>query len=925
MALTVEELKLLITANADQFHGELEKIQSSLQVLGTRTDRTSNSIGGNFFGSMVKANIVSGIVTSTVGTLTREMKEFTTSVIANGSQLARLRIANQVVTRNMGLTSDAVQQLRRDLADANTWGIAAEQVISSLALSGLVDLARGLEFVDARSGEASKGVTALVLAIKDLSAARGIESVIGIERISRFIQMGRTELVDGLIEIGEINREYAAEAARIGKTSVEQLTALERAAVRMDIVMREGSKSFGAYAATYNTSGKIFQSLRAIIRNITSEIGASLEPVLRTGSLVFLQFFRGLQSSAIEASGSIRDFANKVAGYIVALVRIIGRLGSKLPLIGAGFRNLANFTLQPIRAAGQLSNAIGGAGDTMDATGTKARRLKNDLLGLAGFDELNVLNQIKDTAGAGAGADGGGVGAIGGGGVGGGADGFLDTTEEILGYAAKAEEVFKNIGETIKGIFKPLLDNPVGRFLLDLAKKAGLAWLAFKIAKPILGILLSPLVAVFGIVGKLVGLFGALKPVLLSTVSVFGLFSAPVWLVVAAIAAVVAVFILLYKHSETFRESINQLISGAFTWIQTNLVPIFTEFIEKIKEMASVFQSKLPLIKNAIRPLVTSIEKFLVGAFELLGEVVAWVWKKVLEPLAQFLLANMVPAFSVAIDVLIVVIEVFSEVASTVLDIIIPVLNILWDVFKVVFEAVAAIVTFAWNNVIRPVFRAIHQVITGLVIPVIKNLVAVWTYVFNIVKNVAVGAWNRIWSVMRPIVNWIGDKIAPIVERMKNRVIAAFQVIKSVGSTIWGGIRSAFRTGINGVIGLLNGFIRNINRMIGNVNKVADKIPGTSPISFRIGEIPRLASGGFIKGPALAFMGEQNYDEAVLPLDRNTEWAEKVADLLREAGGDESRTGQTIIVQVGNETLAEFVIDDINDRALASGLPILKI
>jgi hypothetical protein len=94
-----------------------------------------------------------------------------------------------------------------------------------------MDLSKSLSFVDARSGETETGVTALTLAIKDLSAARGIDSDLGIERVSKFIQSGRTELVEGIIEIGNLTDEYQLFANSVNK-SAGDLTAQEKAMVR---------------------------------------------------------------------------------------------------------------------------------------------------------------------------------------------------------------------------------------------------------------------------------------------------------------------------------------------------------------------------------------------------------------------------------------------------------------------------------------------------------------------------------------------------------------------------------------------------------------------------------------------------------------------------------------------------------------------
>ena len=56
--MKVEELQVLISANADQFHAELGAIQSQLSKLGKTTDKTSSKIGGGFTKSIIKGQLM---------------------------------------------------------------------------------------------------------------------------------------------------------------------------------------------------------------------------------------------------------------------------------------------------------------------------------------------------------------------------------------------------------------------------------------------------------------------------------------------------------------------------------------------------------------------------------------------------------------------------------------------------------------------------------------------------------------------------------------------------------------------------------------------------------------------------------------------------------------------------------------------------
>lgn len=906
--MTVEELQVLISANASQFTGELIKVQNELKKLNKTTDMASGKMGGQLFGSMLQANIVTGVLSRTVSKLGQTFTGLFKQMVEGGSALSRLRIANSAVTANLGMTSESVQQLRDDLADANTYGINAENIISTLALSGLVKLAEGLDYVDARSGKAEKGVTALTLGIKDLSAARGIDSDLGIERVSKFIQRGNAELADGLIEIGEINREYKAYADTIGK-NVESLTALEKSQVRMNIVMQEARKSFGAYAATYNSSGKIFSSIKMLLRSLTAEIGSYFEPVMRTVGRAILEFFQGIQGALFDSSGTIKDLANRIAGYMVALIRIIGKLGSSLPFVGAGFRKLADFTLKPIQAQGKMQESLGGTGQAMDDTGQKADALKKKMEQLAGFDEMTVLTEQGGTDGgvSGVGAVGGGLGDIGGG-----LAGVEDTTEAIMGYAEDAERAISDMLKPFKELRDRMKEIKVfGTPLWDIFKKIGKALLlvvpalfAGNLAFKGLMVFLGPTISLFQ---TLSGILPSLETVMTTISTAIAGVSSTFLIVVGVIALIVAGIVSAWQNSEAFRASIYD------TWAKIQ---------EVFMGIVAVIQEKLPAFMQAIDPLIQAVGTFLKDAFKFLGEVVAWLWLTILKPLVDFVLKNIVPSFSLWIDILIVVIGVFAKVVATIISVVMPVIRALWTVVTTVFEAIGAIVSWVWNTIIKPVFNFIYSLITGLVIPIFKTLWNWSSIVFNAIATVVKNTWDKIYQAVKPVIDWFNTNIMPVINKVKDGMVLAFNKIKEVGSNIFEGIKEGFKQGINWIIDKVNWLIRKVNSMVDSVNNAGASLPGWTNITFRVSEIPKLAQGGIVKNDTLAMLHKSS-NEAVLPLEGNTEWIETLASKLGENGA--GAEGATVVVKLGEKTIFEDFVDYVNDRTLVSNRPILNI
>lgn len=921
--MTVEELQVIIAANTDQFKNELRMIQGELQKLNTSTGQLSKGVGSNLFGSMVKANVVGGLITGTFNRLSGLFSTLTGQVIDNGSNFTRLNVATKITAANLNLTEQQLKGLNEQLQDANTYGSVADNVIRSLALSGLVQMSEGLQAIDARSGEAKTGVSALVLTMKDLAAANAIDSSVGIERLTKFVQRGEATFADGMFELGNLNKEYQMFAKELGK-SRNDLTAQEEAQARLNIVMREGQKVFGAYAATYETSGKAFGSIRDVIRNITEIIGSALEPVLRVAATGILQFFNAFRASMMNSQGDLVDlglafknWAIKVAGYIVAVIRIIGTLLSRIPVIGKNFAGLANFTLKPIQAQGKLQKSVGGTGGAMDKTGKSAKALKKDLEDLAGFDEMEVLKQPDSGADSGGLDDMGGIGAIGGGG---GIDlkSLNEDTAAIMEAAKKAEEQFKSWGETIDKFLKPLKETkifgkPLIEVLGEIAKWVGIVSLAV------------------GIGVKVFGIFAA----------VVGFVTSPIFLVVAAIGALIAIGVLLYNNVESIRvlfDTVGRIISNVLTlawqglgeavkwfnetilqpaiaWWQANIAPVIDQIAQKLAEMALVFEQKLPEIQAAIAPLIEIVKNNLTNAFKILGTIIDWLWKNILKPLVDFILANIVPAFSMAIDIVIQLIKTFTDVYNFVSGFLTPIIEFLWNVIKTVFEAIAKVIDFAWNNVVKPVFKALYDFVTGFVIPVFQLLQKIGEAVFNKIREVVENAWAKIRAAIQPVLDWFNTNVKPKIEELRTKFEQVFNGIKNIAEGVWEGVKSAVKSGINGVIRLINGFIDKINQGLKSFSDLATSV-GSSPITFRVGRIPELATGGTVTAATQAIIGEAGR-EVVLPLDQNTGWADILAEKIMGASGGSNGQPIHLVIQVAGKTLLDTVVEDYNDYALA--------
>lgn len=407
---TLQRLELIFAANQEQFDKQLKSIEDSIAGVKGSVESVSAGMGKTMTGAMTKASIIAQVLIKTfekviqvIGKVVGAVFNLGKNLLASGSQLTRMRVATNTLARNLGITQEELDGLRDSLAESNTYGIKAEQVISSLARTGLVEMAKSLEAVDARTGNTVKGVNALVLTMKDLGAVAGKSSSEAIAQITDFISRGRTEAVEGMIAIGNLGTEYREYAKTLGKGRGE-LTAQEEAQARLNIVQREGAKAFGAYAEAYTTSGKMLDSITDATKSAFEELGAMLEPIWASATTAILGFVQNVRSFLNQNEQVIKNWATKVAGWVVYVAETIAQFLSKIPVIGSVFQSLTNIQVKVAKASKGMDDAIEGEADTMDDASGSASKLNKELRGLAGFDEMNVLKEPETGGGGGGGA-----------------------------------------------------------------------------------------------------------------------------------------------------------------------------------------------------------------------------------------------------------------------------------------------------------------------------------------------------------------------------------------------------------------------------------------------------------------------------------------------------------------------------------------
>lgn len=393
--------------------------------------------------------------------------------------------------------------------------------------------------------------------------------------------------------------------------------------------------------------------------------------------------------------------------------------------------------------------------------------------------------------------------------------------------------LLKNIGAIVSGVFQQftfggnsMLDVLIN--ITDTIRENG-EWMIPLIAG------LYGLVKVLGIVTAAMTLFNAVTK------------SNPIGIIITAIAALVAAFVILWNKSAAFRDFFIGLwdaISGAAKWAWENILkPAFAALVTAWHAVSSAFTAAW---ENGIEPAIDAI-----------AAAAMWLWRSVIQPV--------VDGISAAINFLKPVFELIGAVISFVFSAISGAAEILWAALKVVFDAIGiawdilgAIIQAVWTIIIQPIFILIGKAFEALgflieliwesvIKPVWDALMAVVEFVWNNVLKPVFDVIGVAFRALGDAFSWVWDNlIRPVIDAFTNLFRGLQRIVEGVVDGIksaWDKIAKIFGTPVKWVVDVIwnSGIVK-------FWNWIADKIGLGKLDTIDTSDWPSLAEGGKVRG-----------------------------------------------------------------------------
>jgi tape measure domain-containing protein len=571
--------------------------------------------------------------------------------------------------------------------------------------------------------------------------------------------------------------------------------------------------------------------------------------------------------------------------------------------------------------ADNLGGAADNAGDLADGLDDAAKAANKSL---ASFDKMNVLSKGTDSGKdktpslAGAPLSAADAAAL---------DGIFGDINSKIGQIGTASKILAGIlaglagikfGQALLNQFNGLVDTfektaknlkKVKDALKGTDTKTGLFDKAKESAKSFGGVLST-------LGGFIAGLFGNSK--FLGGVKNFS--KALGGVLVSAIGAVIEGLALLGAIVAEILLLPEELALGV-------LIAIGAAVVAVIVGIGVLIAKNWDTIMNAIKVSAQAVWDFLVAGWNLLTGAVAAVWNTLydifsgpIKFLLQFWEAVITLVIAITAIFLQTVVGIFLALVKGIYDILSAVAGWIYD------NVVTPIVNFftaMWDAIVS-VFRiAINLVLNNVVLPVVN-----W---FNVnliqpILNFFIGLWNAITYATSTFFNGVKALLTPFASWIYDNII---RPIAGFFSGLWDGIKNGLSSMINGLASIfgsigdivkvpLNGIIDIINNFLAKFVsiKVPDWVPSFGGKKVEFPKIPKLATGGIVDQPTLAQVGE-NGGEAIVPLENNLEWLDRLADKINSTSGN----GQPLrlTVQIGEDQIISKVIELINEKTQMSG------
>nr|DAT55096.1 MAG TPA: minor tail protein [Caudoviricetes sp.] len=432
MGVTLDELKVMIDAEIAPFKNKMKEVENKVKDVSNKVQSSTEKIKAQS-GSMLG---VFGKLAKFAGFAYLGKKLLDVGMYSTQMALEVTASINQI-KRQMGESSQTFLKWVNDNANAMNMGVGEATkygAVYSNLFSGFIKDSNKLSAYTAKMLQTS--------AVVAEGSGRSITDVM--ERIRSGL-LGNTEAIEDLginVNVAMIQSTEAFKRFANGQ-SWDQLDYQTQQQIRLMAILEQATAKYGT-TLSQSVNGRI-SLFKSLLKDAALNVGNAFLPIINAIMPVLNSFAMVLKNVTAKLAEFIALMFNKKATVKDGVAGAVGDMNGALQDASSGAGDLAD-------AMGDADDASGGLADNLGDSAKNAKKAVKELLGLAGFDEITLLNKKDDSDDSGSGGSGGGSGK---GKKGKGGSGpFKDILPEIAltDMDNQFKSIFDGLGDKLKGL-----------------------------------------------------------------------------------------------------------------------------------------------------------------------------------------------------------------------------------------------------------------------------------------------------------------------------------------------------------------------------------------------------------------------------------------------------------------------------------------
>lgn len=936
--MTIDELQVLITANSNDLRKEIDKTNNAIKSLKTNAEKQSKGITGVF------SKLKSGIVALGIG-----------KVISDSIKVGMEAIeSDNLFSVSLGKHANEVYDWSNEVS--NALGLSAVEIRKNTGV--IYNMTSSMGLAEKQALTMSKSVSLLA---NDMASFYNLNTEEAFNKIRAGIT-GETEPLKALgILVDENTIKQVAYCEGIATVGSE-LTQQQKVLARYVAILKQTGNAQGDLARTLDSPANLFRRLGTEIKNCGTVIGSIFMPIIKNVVPYLISFVRvitnalsGLASFLGVETGGLSSETADASGNIGSLADSMGDAESsakKMKQTLAGFDEITNLNTNSasesagVSAGGggldfDLSEYDAGIDGIEDRVSQITEKMQEKLIPIlklvstigAGFLSWKIADSLFTT---------------------------LDLLKVKIATLTKPQTIMIGVALAITGAtlmtegISDTIANELNGFnfgemvLGGGGLVSGGAIIGKALGSTIIGSGIGAIVA--GIPMFITGIYDAIKnglnwlngvliPLGSTTASagigaIIGACGGPIGagigaLIGLAVGLITDFGIWLYQHWEEVKTAVANFFTVTIPELWNKFVTWLGELPAKIGYQLGQMAGSIYLwgveIGNKIKTFFTETIPALWNSF------VTWL-ATVPEKLHTFFTVTIPQKVSELIEFIKSLPAKFIEFGKNIVQGILDGITKGWETltqkfgefvdgfvkgFKdklgihspsTVFEELGENITDGLENGVGDGNGALDglNILSEESVETIKNN---WV-------NIASWFLENVTSPLETVFESFSTNMTSIFKGITDMIKG--EIITSV--TLMNVMIDSLQIAMNSVVKSANAIIRSINA---TAEETGIYLPYAQTQKLERLPIPKLARGGLVDKPTIAMIGEAG-KEAVVPLENNAEWLDKLASkfavMVTEMNdGSNSNTSFTSNLIINGRQLASAVIEDFNNEAIRRG------